>query len=1041
MTEKAGIVIEIKDDDLKGHVQRLGQADKQAQAAERSLRNLAKGLAEAAKAQQLLNDTADRSFKNVFGGIAEAAHAAMEELAREAKAAEDLEKNLAKARNANTHGFTGRGEDKSGDFRAVTGASQEVEKIGGALESLGPVAATVGSALGIAAVGVGAIGAAAAAAGVGLFAFVEHAAAAREELFQLSKRTDTSVAFLSGLKFEAQHAGIGFEDLSTALLTLEARAVNSEKNFTKWGIAVRNASGEFKSTEEIVRAVSDRMSESTSASERAAIGMDTLGRGGKALNSFLAVGSEGLTRYIEEAGKFGAVTDEASVALSHEFNVALHDAETLFGAIGKTIATDFMPTFTAAIRVVSEVLQSFLGYIRDNKKAITEFAVGAVQIAATGFSILAKAISIATYAAEGLVSIFSFRLSGAFTGARKLIDGFADASEKFAETLGKSAAITESAVVPAVEHEKTARAGLTAQLSEEAKARAKLLEQSETAATKLIEASADLDTALSKASGVTPKERTFAEVRKEAEALKGTLDASLRARNDYEAQANALAAEASTIRQGIKEAEGLKLSAVDQLLLGKTKEQLLKDAEARLQGVNRARALAEKQKTDSIEFMEKNAEEAKRIAKELLDARDREAKLHVEIAKKAEDEISKFLDDRAKYQEGLQKKQSEDFQRYTDKIKANASSERDLANGLIVAQTRLNELRAKGAITADVATKQSAELQKGIDAALTKSIADKAKSGPLGLISAWAQYFSAIDHMSGTTKETITKDLSDATTKMAETLASGAIRIFDAFRAERAKVGQIEEDTVQKIAVKSKDGKVIQYLQSASKAQIEQYRAMGRTVEVVNETMAIRTRTSAEAMKAAFKSLKDAVLRYVGEMLVKLAVIAVIAGAISALTGGAGGFAGGALGGIKAVLGLRRGGVVPQYLASGGLAAFVPRGSDTVPAMLTPGERILSVDQNKNFEKLIMGLSASRGGGGRYASGGVVSSRPASSTESEIGDRLARIEEKLGYQGAGATVKQTNVLFGGSQAELTKFHRDTFSKAQKQLARLAGKKN
>jgi hypothetical protein len=40
-----------------------------------------------------------------------------------------------------------------------------------------------------------------------------------------------------------------------------------------------------------------------------------------------------------------------------------------------------------------------------------------------------------------------------------------------------------------------------------------------------------------------------------------------------------------------------------------------------------------------------------------------------------------------------------------------------------------------------------------------------------------------------------------------------------------------------------------------------------------------------------------------------------------------------------------------QFLAKGGKTGFTPRGSDTIPAMLTPGERVLSVSQNRNYER------------------------------------------------------------------------------------------
>ena len=53
------------------------------------------------------------------------------------------------------------------------------------------------------------------------------------------------------------------------------------------------------------------------------------------------------------------------------------------------------------------------------------------------------------------------------------------------------------------------------------------------------------------------------------------------------------------------------------------------------------------------------------------------------------------------------------------------------------------------------------------------------------------------------------------------------------------------------------------------------------------------------------------------------------------------------------------GGIVgTQYLASGGeVVPFIPKGTDTVPAMLTPGERVLTVEQNQTYENYMEGPS------------------------------------------------------------------------------------
>jgi len=86
------------------------------------------------------------------------------------------------------------------------------------------------------------------------------------------------------------------------------------------------------------------------------------------------------------------------------------------------------------------------------------------------------------------------------------------------------------------------------------------------------------------------------------------------------------------------------------------------------------------------------------------------------------------------------------------------------------------------------------------------------------------------------------------------------------------------------------------------------------------------------------------------------------------------------------IFGYRKGGLV--YAANG----FVPRGTDTVPAMLTPGERVLTVQQNQSFEQLPMILA-------QLVS--VLSSPMTTETSIEIdGNRLADVILQLNRRNA-----------------------------------------
>lgn len=51
--------------------------------------------------------------------------------------------------------------------------------------------------------------------------------------------------------------------------------------------------------------------------------------------------------------------------------------------------------------------------------------------------------------------------------------------------------------------------------------------------------------------------------------------------------------------------------------------------------------------------------------------------------------------------------------------------------------------------------------------------------------------------------------------------------------------------------------------------------------------------------------------------------------------------------------GLARGGIIPKYANTGMVVPYVPRGTDTVPAMLTPGEMVLNAGQQRNLFDMI----------------------------------------------------------------------------------------
>jgi hypothetical protein len=105
------------------------------------------------------------------------------------------------------------------------------------------------------------------------------------------------------------------------------------------------------------------------------------------------------------------------------------------------------------------------------------------------------------------------------------------------------------------------------------------------------------------------------------------------------------------------------------------------------------------------------------------------------------------------------------------------------------------------------------------------------------------------------------------------------------------------------------------------------------------------------------KTFGDFIKDLIKQVIKLIAKLVIAKAAKTALTGGLG-------------LLFSKGGVVPKYMSNGGKVLYAangvnmePRGTDTVPAMLTPGERVLSVGQNEAFEKMISTLNLPSAGG------------------------------------------------------------------------------
>lgn len=149
--------------------------------------------------------------------------------------------------------------------------------------------------------------------GAGIAGFLKSLADGAEEIVKSSKNLGVSTDFFQGFTDAAEKSGVSADTASTAIAKLsvkvgEARDGNEEaaKAFQRLGIALTDAQGNIRSTEDVLLDISNRFAAIPDATERARLAVDLFGRSGVELSGFLSQGSEAIRQLVADADKINS---------------------------------------------------------------------------------------------------------------------------------------------------------------------------------------------------------------------------------------------------------------------------------------------------------------------------------------------------------------------------------------------------------------------------------------------------------------------------------------------------------------------------------------------------------------------------------------------------------------------------------------------------------------------------------------------------------------------------------------------------------------
>jgi len=157
-----------------------------------------------------------------------------------------------------------------------------------------------------------------------------------------SEDIGASTDFLQSLGRMSVKFGGQAEEADNALIKLaesmgQARTEGgaAEEKFTKFGIALYNANGEAKTTEEVFKNIADRYRNATDAATKAAIAFEFFGKTGRNINNILGEGADGIENYTAQMRRYGLVASETNVARVAE---AWADLQTNITGAGTSLA-------------------------------------------------------------------------------------------------------------------------------------------------------------------------------------------------------------------------------------------------------------------------------------------------------------------------------------------------------------------------------------------------------------------------------------------------------------------------------------------------------------------------------------------------------------------------------------------------------------------------------------------------------------------------------------------------------------------------------
>jgi hypothetical protein len=273
-----------------------------------------------------------------------------------------------------------------------------------------------------------AVAGAVAAVGTAYIAAANRAASYADEVDKAALRTRLSRQSVQELRFVTDQLGGSFATVETAVVGLTQRLAGAEQGserqteaFKRLGIATRDASGNLRSTEDILFDSISALQGVENETQRAVLAQEVFGRSAAQLGPILASGAGSVDELRKKANDLGLVLDNQSIGSLVAYKDQLSAVQQQFGAVQRELTLAFLPVLTEQLL---PAIETGLRIFRDLPEPVrnTGIAVSTAGIALSAAAVAARALGVALTPLTGGLGLLALVTVGVASLAAEVLN-------------------------------------------------------------------------------------------------------------------------------------------------------------------------------------------------------------------------------------------------------------------------------------------------------------------------------------------------------------------------------------------------------------------------------------------------------------------------------------------------------------------------------------------------------------------------------------------------------------------------------------------